>query len=721
MPIASLAGKPILGSSNVEWQLTEGTSPYIARFDMIPADAVAAFSENKGAPVSLQLSRPGPNGQMTVQKLYILSVEPGPNPHIARVVVADRRWMWPYASCFGQFNFRRKVGEKRITAHDQPVIAVEEDEIKYARATLFNGDLYTAAQIVGLIVEQAESAALDPASINIAASIQSLNSLPVENVEIRDSGDQAIRRALSYLPAAGIYIGYDGNIYVYSKTDSGESDVISPLVPAPHFGGGWYHLVDHSVLRPRAVRYVCPREVEMRYYFHETPGTTTAAFRSVDNVCPQPDWELTKNGRKYPTGTYHSMDELLLDNASNPWGNLPKWDPAMPDTRLTHSIVRKAMMPFLDLWAVIGAIGQFEADQDWVARIEAIQAHYRQTFRIRPKMMDRIASIRAYRVSTVDVETGGRGHAVAWMDHCKIATQRAIYKTREQGLVYARNVDGYTGTFDQSSRASPARVHILDSDQGVFRIELKSDPLRLYEVLLPGKISTDGGASAVSTSMVSGNIANTEGAPVTFDSVSNVDSPIPQLQNDFKMTTILTAIPWTGRGIEKLHKITVQPSDVQGLVPSGIGPCVGPVMTIFSDVEPARVRWLEARAADNELCFGIRGEDDEEVNQEPNLTDLVLNEGTSGDAIGGASLWALAKAEAARQYAMLADRMMGSIAGPMTGGMAPAGFIDAIAHMIDTQGVATTAVKFPDRRPALDIYSYLDSTTRQRIAKMVQL
>lgn len=719
MPIATIAGKPILGSSNVEWQLTEGTAPFIARFDLIPQDAQSAFNDNKGTPVSLQLARPGPNGQMTVQKLYILSVEPGPNPHIARVVVADRRWMWPYASCFLQANFRRKVGEKRIEANDQPAVAVETDEIQYARATLFNGDVYSAAQIIGLIVEQAESAALDTANINVSADIQAMNSVPVENVEIRDFGDQAVARALALVPGAGVYIDYEGNIKVYSKsaTASGEGALVQPLAAVPHFGGGWWQLVDHSVFRPRSIRYVCPREVEIRVMFHQGGGTVTSDFRLVDNVMPQPDWTLEVNGRTYPTGTFHTMDEYF-DN----WGPLPKWSNDQADTDLDDAIVRKAMMPFLDLWAVIGAIGQFDADQDWVGRIEMLQAHYRQTFRIKRKMMDRIASIKDYRVATVDVETGSRGKAVAWMDHCKIASQRAIYKNREQGLIYSRNVDGYDGSsFNSTSRAAPAHVSIVDSDQGVFHLDLKPDPLKLYEVILPGKISING--STVDQNMVTGDISKgvSEGKPVTFDSVSDPSKPIPSLAANFKMTTILTAVPWTGRGLQKLHKITVQPSDVQGMVPGGIGPCAGPVMTIFSDVEPARVQWLDSREADLDLCFGIQGGQDEEAAGEPNLNGLVLNEGTAGDAAGGASLWALAKAEAARQYAMLADRFLGSVTGPMTGAMEPTGYVDQVAHMIDTQGVATTSVKFPDRRPMLSIYGFLDSTTRQRLSKLVQL
>src|SRR5258705_3295322 len=105
---ATLAGIPLLNSKPIRWSIREGVAPVIETFHIIPGEASGLSKERA---VTLELK--GPRGGITFKNLWIIDFPPGPNPYIAAVTVADRRYWWQYPHVLRRFNMRRRVGVKR--------------------------------------------------------------------------------------------------------------------------------------------------------------------------------------------------------------------------------------------------------------------------------------------------------------------------------------------------------------------------------------------------------------------------------------------------------------------------------------------------------------------------------------------------------------------------------------------------------------------------------
>lgn len=714
MAVATLGGFPCLASSPVQWALKSGIQPYITTVDLAPQHAkeLLAATQQAGLPTRLILGV-DTTTPLVIEDVWVLHNAPAENYNLSRVTIADRRWMWSYSLVVGRYNIRRRSGVNRITVNDQPANDVVADALQYSKWSLRNGVAkWQAEEVLKDVLTKAESVRLGQArGYALAPALgEKLKNLPIDDVETNEAGDAALMRALSYLPEADVYIDYDGTAIFYSKASDGDRALVEKL-GAEIVGRGHVEVVDFSLLRPRRIEVYFTRECELRFDFNEAAGgTTTEDARYIDNVLPQPDYSLVVGSKTYPAGTWHSLPALM-----DAWGVLPNpfGGASLP---LSQSIIRKAMVPFMDLWAAIGAVGQFDPSADWIGRINAVQHHWRQTFRINERWVDRCLVFKPYRVATVDQVSGSRAPAMAFSDYCLLTTTRAQWKERSKGLVYAINQTGYpsTGNLDSTSRPSPAVVSVPDSDQGIVHLEYISDPLRLYEMTLPSKMDTG--------NLPRGDITQVSHS-ITFDSINSPGASLPSMAADFKCAVLLTAVPAAPNNLSQFHRLVVDPAMVASMVPGGgIGPCNGPVMQIYigSGVETARVQWLDGRSADIEACFGV-GQGANEAPPQPNLAGLVINEGVPGKAggvSGGASLWSIAMAAAARIYASLKDRGLGSMAG-MIQPLRPDGWASDVTHEVDSQGVVTTHLHLPDKVPQFSLMSFLDSDARAKILRLL--
>jgi hypothetical protein len=352
-----------------------------------------------------------------------------------------------------------------------------------------------------------------------------------------------------------------------------------------------------------------------------------------------------------------------------------------------------------------------------MARIAACQNHYRMTFRISAPFMDRIESVRAYRATTADPVTKTRSPALAYGDYCILPTQRMIWKNiaDKKPMDYAINRTAYptTDILDNTAEPSPCEVEVVDSDQGIIRLNYKSNPIYgANETILPSQMAGD----ALPTADITNRFR-----PISFDMVLRAGNP-PRLSPSYKCAVVLTAVPAAPNTNDQLHRIIVKPSEVTSMLPdsqtAGLGAAEGPIMEIRvgAGVEVARVAWLDSRSTDIEKIFGLP----EGVEGAPNLQGLVINEDATGDLRNGASLNAIAKATAARVYASLVDRFEGGMTGHMNGQVRPAGWLSEVRHELRPDGETVTVLEMPPQIPQLSLFGWLDSASRQSILGLVQ-
>lgn len=730
--IAAISGKiggfPILGSSPARWVEKAGVDPYVGVFDLKPDHADVLF---KGFPVRTSLEYDlGDGNPVIFNNLWVLRKAPGPNPFISRIVIADRRWLWPYAHFTRRYNMRRRVGFRRVKELGVPELDPVVSDIWYAHYSMQNPQVngaspesrkWVAKAFLTDIMEAIRDAEQDMEvaapilQFNIASTIGELiKNMPIENIETDDTADKAIARALSTLPEAKLILDRESNVEILPRTDGAERQEIRNLGPEM-VDRGHIDFVLSSAIRPRRIEVLFTREIEVRYNFTE-PGskndsrTVILDDRILENVLPVPDHTILINGQNVPQGTWVEFSAYLNAINEPPFGPPPKIG------RIDYDILRKAFIPHMDLWGALNLFGQRDPDNDWGARLAAMQAHWRRTFRIPRRRMDRTLKIRAYRVATIDPESGQRAPAEAYSDYAVVPSMRTHYKQvdDQSDLSLIVNIDGYPDNdlLGPTTKPAPARVSIVDEDQGIIHIDYIIDPWKRWEQILPGKMDATGLPNA--------DIVDGE-QNITFDMViEGREGTIAQLESGHKVALIVTQVPAAPNTRQQLHKVVVTPNEVKDMLPPGVSAGLGddtakgPVMQVRvgAGIETARVQWNDGRAADIDLAFGLPQRD-----QEPNLEGLVVNDDKTQ---AGASLRSISRAVAARIYATFADHFEGSATGKLTAAVSPKGWIDQVTHEINAAGEATTGVTLPPKLDPFDLTAFLDDNTRSFIIREAQ-
>ncbi len=729
---ATLGGKNLILTSPVMWRMTEGVLPSTGVFDIAPSDALELAKT--GGPYTLVIT-PVDGNPVKITNLWVLNVNPGPDPWISQIVVADRRWMWSYGIVLLRMNMRRNIGVKRILANDQFAVNFSTaPDVAFARYSLDKNEKtrFVAVTMMQRVLQEVSKIEKDFHGSTFDITIDDrigakVKGLPIEQLEIDDAGDAAVRRAVSYLPDAGITVDYDGKVIVFSKAGGDEESIVKALMPELR-DQGHTDLVKNANIRPKKIRAYFTRELEVRFDFKEVAAARGATVvqgvdplgdaRLMDNVIPITDYQLTVGGQVLPQGTW-----ITVDQAFQAWGNLPLKGTAKP---IDHYLVQRAFIPQMDLWAALKMAGSRPDSngtlKPWIGRITALENHYRQTFRINRRWIDRFLSLKAYRMATIDPQTGQRGPSRAYGDYAVMYTQRSIArnKAEERNLDYAINHSAYptSGNLDSTAEFSPAEVSIIDADQGIIRVDYRgTNPLSGdTRLILPSQIQLD--------SMPTWD-AKQRTRPISFDSIVNANNP-PRLSASFKLTTVLSAVPSSPNSKNQLHMIEVSPQDCADLIPvgqrAGLSECNGPIMEIRigAQTEVARCLWNDSRSEDIEAVFGIQSNAPNVPQSEPNLKGLVLNEGSATDLNNGGSLNLIARAAAARFYASLSDRYEGEMTGSMNGGVHLSGNVSEIVHRYNAKGETVTQVNFPPSIPQMSLLSFLDSSTRAAILHLVQ-
>lgn len=728
---AYLDGRPLFGA--VSWALTSGVRPFQTVVYLSHADADALTGRGgtggsaKPRPVELKFAGGDPERNGTFRGVYVLHRVASPIPWHAAVLISDRRWLWSYATYRRHMNVRRKVGTLRLTSPNQLDATNLEPRLAYATWSLHGGNTpWTASTLLDDLAaaiadwERAEMGA--SVAVTRAAASDAAQS-PIQDLELDGQLDESIERALSYLPGMDVTVDADGGVRFFQRADFGaENDEVEQARQGGQTqSGGHIEPVTYAGKRPRKVRVWFSVEAEMRLDFSETEddGATTDVTDDqvvrAQNVLPVPDASLSVGGQTVYTGTWITMQQ-----AFTAWGAAPGLGGV-----LTFPRVRRAGVPFNNLWNVCQMTGAEVPDQDWVGRIGAVMTHFRRTYRITKHWMDRFSEIRAYRVATINTETGTRGDASVWSDYAYLPTQRSMRAeaNNSQDICYVMNVAIYPsgGLLTDESKASPATVTILDSDQGVFTVSYNADPTRLYEQALPSQVEIEGTNTQPGTLVAAGSAGpspylrrSTRG--FGWNLLGRFQQPAT-LTSNHKIIVILTVVPASPNSKRGLCFVDVYPGEVPSF--PGQGNCNGPMqeVRVGPGLEVARIAWLDAAKARILALFSEQQGDPLKDDAEYPLADLVVN--YSGDAAGGASLRGIAIAEAARIYHAQRDRQLGSATFGFRAAARLAGAMTAVHHDVGSDGTVLTRIDLPGRIEPLSVLRYLSASARRIILRLV--
>ena len=785
---AWLDGVPLMHDATIRWSLKEGTEPVVETFDIDPrflGHFVARAADKK--PITLSIV--SNDTVATFRELWVIGFPPSANRHLARVEIADRRWFWKSRIVLRRMNMRRKAGVRRVKDPAADNLANNEvslEKIQYARYSLEHPEgpvrpsKWSARSALFSVLRDALGAEeevrgqLPRGGITIAPALgrghgQHQQQAPLENVELDDRADDAVARMLEYIPSAGIFVDADGKIVVYQKATKADQTIRKRLLPHKE-GKGQSEITDMFARRPRSVRVFFTYEVEVRFDYKSegaSGGTTVVVMtekqreiaRRMQNVLDVPDATVTINAMvndkredvDYAQGNWVPIDENLFTAWGNPSGN--QNNPPLTDQR-----IRQLFVPYISLWDALVTMGLQDPDADWGARVAKLVQHWRKTFRLPQRWMDRTLSIEAYRVATLDRATGARAPASAFTDFWVIPGRRAFHvglgaganqRANYGGPVKGYPTEGQWQTADGNDvKASPFSVRVEDGDQGIVSVDYLPHPSHLESEVLMGTIS----GQKIPNGRIGSQFQN---GPPGWDLVWH-PSNLPELDPNWGLATILTLTPAAPNDTSQLFMVEIHPHEVRDLVPQHVadnlgGNAVGPSweVRIPRSEETARVAWIEKEAGKVNALFGV-GAPAERVGalQDPKPdknrdlarqrsrdTEKLIVNLESGNAAGAAGLREMAKAAAAEIYTRWANRPMGQIEGHLKPGLVvgddptvvggekhegvgPAGALGEVVFELHPNGEGSSSAAFPEHLPQIQMWAFLDDGTRKTLMRI---
>jgi hypothetical protein len=516
----TLGGIVLAGNSSISWKLQTGVQPYTAIMS-VPVNDWSDVQRKILKPVDLEIID-SQGTRTTIRDLFILHRVASDSPHRASFLVADRRWKWSRNLVVRDYNVLKKTGDRVAKGEIRPASkAVSVDQYDYRAYSLNNGNRWKAQDAVKDILKLIEA---EDGATTVSTKKVQIESFPIpdsseggqfslQNVYLRDAGDVALARLMSYIPGAEVYVDQDGFIRVFDASDlKAAEDYFKRIEPAT-WDGDKAEFIDRIKVRPSEVRVYYQREIELVLEFEDdiTGGTRAqlnGAAPYIENVIKTVDPQTTVTEfdpetrsfvqKVVPPGTWVTAEQFLaaMDKVK-PAGSKP-W---------TGEMLRRAWIhPGLD--GVLVGEGLRGVDQvetgSVTAAIGTLKEHFRQTFRINRSYVERMRDIQAVRVAVLDPVTGTRAPAAVWGKACVIPSTKGSFMVQRKNAEAQgrfRNLNSLPAAGEQlaDKAPGPASVSILDRDLGIFKVVWHTSPYGTDTSIIPSNLVDTDNRSTVPT------------------------------------------------------------------------------------------------------------------------------------------------------------------------------------------------------------------------------
>lgn len=663
----------LAATSAITWRLQTGTRPYTTVVS-INRRQWGGLQEHIGKPLNLWI-RDQRGTELVFQEVYILHIVPSPAPNLVSFVIADRRWKWSYKLVARDYNVPKKTGDRTAFGVVPIENEVTVDQYQYRRSSLdSDGNRWTARTALEDVLELVEGSE--------SWSIESLpfeesgkGDLSIQNLVIRDQGDGAVGRLLAMIPGADVYVTVEGKVVVFNAADLTASEEFRDSLPPVTWDGEKTEMVDRKAIRPKQVIVHYQREVEVVFdHQDDWNNTQTRPDRDapyIENVIPTVDREtkITEYDPETDTSTTKTVP-------AGTWVNIKEWlyamqqiQPSSSPFEWTFETIRAAWLVG-DLDGVLGSRADDEERGNVSARIQAFKQHFRQSFRINRRYMERVRDIEAVRVALLDPISGARAPAAVWGEATSVATVKGQRMIAREAVGDARSAGMYqrVDTYPPSNTDTiqvppgPARVIIVDHDLGIFRVEWIVSPYGTVESFIPSFLENSTGGTA----NVVGDLALQDDEPMGPGLIKEGGNNGIYLARKMRMKVMLTIVPSAPNNTRQFHQVTVQASDIESKYQAEyrIQGGEGPDLNVFVPPNEAAARFgwqtdAEAEGTVSQL-LGLTSDDPNEAGIDgADLPGFVL---VNGQDDGNNELTSHSQAFAAELLAAFADNVQGNVA-----------------------------------------------------------
>lgn len=674
--VAELDDVALAASTSITWRLQTGVQPY-ATVMSVHKSRWGPLRDKMRAGASLDLRITDSRGRtFRAKQLSILHLAPSPKPSLVSFVVADRRWKWPYKLIARDYNVPKKTGD-RTAFGDVPIeTQVVVDQYQYRRSSLNSaGNKWTARAAITDILDQLVGSDWQVDSLPYGDGPSSEQGLSVQNLVLRDQGDAALGRMLSQVPGAEVFVNADGQVIVFNGLDlSASKNQANTLRPT--WDGDKPELIDRRAIRPTRVLVHYQREVEVVFEHEDNyDGTSANPLRDdpyMENVIPTVDKETEIT--EYDPETDQSYTKTV---PAGTWVTMFQWLDAMDQIKpegcfeWTFETIRRHWLTG-DLDGVLGSRADDEERGNVSLRVQALKQHFRQTFRINRRYMERVRDIEAVRVALLDPVTGARAPAAVWGEACSIPTEKGKRMVARRGDA-ARGAHVYTNidslppdnTDVIQMPPGPARVSIVDHDLGIIRIDWIVSPYGTIESYVPCHLVGDDEAKK----SVVGDLAFQDSEAMAPGMIREGGSNGIYLAKRSRMLVMMTIVPAAPNNAKQFHRIEVSTADIKSKFESDVGiggSHDGPDLYVF--VPPgeatARLGWQYDAEAKQSVSRMLGLDSDNPIDAglppgEEEVPGFVL---VNGQKDGNNELTAHSNAVAAEMLSAFVDTVQGRIA-----------------------------------------------------------
>ena len=655
--------------------------------------------QNQTGPLEFSIAAPGLK-PLVVKGLYAIEVQPVDDV-LSSVLVADARWLLKRKHITREYNTRRRTGINRFVQGVKTPIQVNKEvpDYTFKRVTMKNGVRWTAREVLEDVMGLLVGSNYTIGNLNLTVDIEGLS--------LDDPGDAALSRVLAYLPGAGVFVDKNGVYRVFNTLDQSEALAVKKVKDSGRkWWGDTVSLIDKSLVRPTSVVSFFEEEIELRFDYEEIPETQQPPTqvrgfetRGIENVIAVADPKVTLNGDVYARGSWLRVNDWI--NATQAQRAIDG-DVNLAEYPFTQRLfLEHALTGFRIPRLVLVAMNKNTQSPVHDQRFNAIQTHWRKTFRIASRYMDKLNSIRAVRASVLDQETGTRARADAFADYVLRPTRRGLVKKRNETTQAAYNFSSYADDIS-SAAPSPVDVQVLDPEVGVFRLNFVIDPFGEGERIEPGNLD-DRGSAAGGGVIPSWNMSTAAGLEAQYVAWNH---PLVKLSPTYKVAVVLTVSRAAPNDTSRYHAESVSAASAASVLPGvgKVGRSLGPswAIKIGPSIETARYAWVDSKSAEIDAAV---------------WSGAALD---SGLLVNPTHLDAVAKATAARVYAMLLDRHEGSMSLSLDPSVEPTGSLKSVLHKLDTGGRASTTMVMPPISIPIDIWALLPDSSRKILQRQVQ-
>lgn len=615
---------------------------------------------------------------LKVKHLTLLHEAPSSAPNIRSFVVADRRWKWQYTLISRDYNVPKKTGNRTAQINVPFQGFVTTDVYDYKSFSLEEGTTAWTSQaalrdVIKQLQDEGDNFPFLISRFPINETSGGGSDFIIQNVILRDQGDVALSRLMSYIPGATLWCDAEGIIRIINGADLDAARRYFDNLPNATWDGERAITVHRKAIRPKKIIVHYQREVEVIFEYgdnyEDTGGVASQnpARPYLENVIQTVDATTT-------VSEYDPITKTVITKTDLPpgtWVHFGAWLSAMNDR----------LPPYSDPWTfetikmhwlhgdLDGALGAGGKDNDSEAnismRIQAIKQHFRQSFRINRRLMDATRELKNVSAMLLDPYTGARAPSRVWSQATVVPSKKgermSMRKNESEAAIY-RNVDYFTPTTAQYSGNTikaphgPTSVNIVDRDLGIFRVDWIISPYGAEQSFVPCLVEDESGQYRVPQRDLGKQDDSSVGTGIKIESGTNGIFLSPRL----KMKVLMTLVPGAPNNKRAFHRQEVTPSDVDNFTNDWeIGQSYGPALEVF--VAPteatARFAWQEDFAAAGTIGVLLGLYDDDSIDSGIDTEELpgyVL-------ANQERELKPHANAVAAELYATFADSIQGRV------------------------------------------------------------